>query len=210
MTEQEQREERGRRYCQLMGELKLRLWHIGRRVRTPDESFTAENEAVIELELVMLQLRKVLELIAFASLLVNKEAVAAQRADFANMQKAKRILSALEKINPHFFPRAVTISTLEPGRHHIDFRQGDDMFTKDEFAPLFDACSTVLHVMNPFADHMPVVLGRPVDEWAQRIRTLLGMHMIVLSSKQRLLVDMLEWEHAEVRLSQMEAKPLPR
>src|SRR5438132_13869194 len=59
---------------------------------------------VFDIELVFVQLRKVLELIAFASLTANKAKYSAAHATFAEHWKAKLMLKELEKVNPEFYP----------------------------------------------------------------------------------------------------------
>ena len=66
------------------------------RVTTGDETFN--------IELVFVQLRKTLELIAFASLTTNKQKYSAAYANFATHWRVKDTLKALEKINPDFYP----------------------------------------------------------------------------------------------------------
>ncbi len=58
-----------------------------------------------EVELVFVQLRKVLELIAFGSLIANKEKYSAAHEKFATHWKANRMLEELAKINPSFYPQ---------------------------------------------------------------------------------------------------------
>ena len=55
-------------------------------------------------ELTFVQFRKVLELIAFASLTANREKYAQAYADFERDGRAKRILEKIEKLNPDFYP----------------------------------------------------------------------------------------------------------
>src|ERR1700731_738919 len=61
----------------------------------------------IDKELVFLQLRKILELLAFASLTANREKYAAAHKKFATFWRAKDMLQDLEKVNPDFYPRPV-------------------------------------------------------------------------------------------------------
>lgn len=55
-------------------------------------------------ELVFVQLRKILELIAFSSLTANKEKYAAAHEKFATHWKAKAMLDSIEELNPHSIP----------------------------------------------------------------------------------------------------------
>jgi hypothetical protein len=55
-------------------------------------------------ELIFLQFRKVLELIAFASLTANRVKYSAAHARFAEHWRAKDMLKELAKVNPDFYP----------------------------------------------------------------------------------------------------------
>jgi hypothetical protein len=55
-------------------------------------------------ELIFLQLRKTLELIAFASRSANKTAYSAVHKKFASHWRAKAMLDTLEKVNPDYYP----------------------------------------------------------------------------------------------------------
>src|ERR1700694_3086237 len=75
---------------------------------------------VFDIELVFLQLRKVLELVAFASLTANKEKYSLAHAEFTEHWKAKRMLQELAKINPDFYPIPVAPPVLQPdGIRHL-------------------------------------------------------------------------------------------
>jgi hypothetical protein len=66
---------------------------------------------VFDQELVFLQLRKILELVAFASLTANREKYSAAHKKVATFWRAKDMLQDLEKINPRFLPHAYTAAT---------------------------------------------------------------------------------------------------
>ena len=55
-------------------------------------------------EFIFLQFRKVLELIAFASLAANKEFLFRRSQKFSQHWKAKSMLEELAKVNPQFYP----------------------------------------------------------------------------------------------------------
>jgi len=101
-------------------------------------------------EVIFLQLRKVLELIAFASLAANKDAYATAYPTFAEDWKAKRILEKIGELNPDFYPMALDEpQEIAPGRKHFD-RPATGFLTKDEFVTLYQAASEVLHTRNPY------------------------------------------------------------
>jgi len=90
-------------YCDLMEEIK-------RRIEVIDVLRSADFQSlprIAKVESIALQFRKILELIAMGSLVANREALASASNSFASEWNAKRILAAIHKVNPDFYPRAV-------------------------------------------------------------------------------------------------------
>jgi hypothetical protein len=133
---------------------------------------------IFDIELVFLQLRKCLELIAFASLIANKDKYSAAHASFASHWRAKAMLDCIEKVNPDFYPIALEIpKVLDNGVKHCD-RIPDGFLTKTEFELLYDKSSEILHSRNPFTTKDPVVqLRYSTKEWVSRIQRLLALHV---------------------------------
>jgi hypothetical protein len=132
-------------------------------------------------ELVFLQFRKTLELMAFASLAAHKAEYSAVHANFAKHWRAKAMLAALEKVNPDFYPVALDpFEVLPSGVKHFP-RPTDGFLTKADFISLYDASSEVLHSRNPFTEKDPTIaIGYGLPEWVARIQRLLGLHMVQL------------------------------
>lgn len=135
---------------------------------------------VIDKELVFLQLRKMLELIAFASLTANKAKYNAAYKKLTTVWNAKEMLRNLVKINPEFYPLPVQPPQLQAdGTKH--FGAVDSFLTKDDFVSLYDVASTFLHVGNPFGNADPVIKMRyNVKQWLERIQALLKLHVVRL------------------------------
>ena len=133
---------------------------------------------VFDIELVFLQISKCLELIAFASLIANKDKYSAAYTNFASHWKAKGMLECIEKLNPDFYPLPVQQpKVLANGVKHLDF-VSDGFLTRSEFVTLYEKSSEILHSRNPFTAKDPVVkLGYSTKEWVSRIKTLLKLHL---------------------------------
>src|SRR5689334_20024719 len=81
--------------------------------------------------------RKVLELIAFASLAANKSLYAQKHKNFDSHWKAVKMLEALEKINPDFYPKPVgNLVKKEGGGLHLPSKPGGYL-TRDDFVELY-------------------------------------------------------------------------
>jgi hypothetical protein len=136
---------------------------------------------VFDKELVFIQLRKALELIAFSSLIANEKQYSAAHANFAQHWRAKDMLKAVEKLNADFYPVAIQKpKVLANGTKYVALVL-DGFLTKDDFVFLYDACSEFMHTKNPFGTADPVVrLRYSVRQWAERILNLISLHFVHL------------------------------
>jgi hypothetical protein len=176
-------------YAKCMNEIKRRTDAIFAILRGPHSTLYP----MTNIEFVCLQIRKVLELIALASLASHKEEFAKQHQKFAEMWRAKKILEDLEKLNPNFYP--------VPTEQILDPKTGDVVatkqiskpyLTKEDFIAVYQKCSTMLHAENPFGPpkNLPEIeTGIPI--WTQKIINLLQHHQAqLLSGKHQLWVVM--------------------
>lgn len=162
-------------YCSCMEDVKRRLAVVNTMAK---RSLTIGSED-FDYEFVALQLRKSLELIAFASMTANKKLYAKAHANFANHWKAKTMLSSLDRIHLGFYPQPIFLDHVkESGAKHFDHVK-DGYLTKDDFVTLYDLCSEVLHTWNPFTSKKRYIdFKRSVSEWSQRITRLLKLHLM--------------------------------
>lgn len=133
-------------------------------------------------ESISLQIRKILELIALASMAANRSEYAKHRRHFYTDWNAKRILETLKKANPKFYPK--------PNRQVVNRETGSvdsleditsGFLTENEFVALFDVCSEILHADNPFSrTQHPEAFLASVPAWIEKIRILLNHHTIQL------------------------------
>jgi hypothetical protein len=131
-------------------------------------------------EHIALQFRKMLELIAFASLAANKQRYAEAHAEFASHWNAKRLLANLKAINAEFYPRPIELKKPRPEvGFGFDFVTSG-FLTQDEFIELYQHTSVALHVRNPFKPELDWSFGYSIDEWINRIIMLMRLHQIKL------------------------------
>ena len=145
-------------------------------------------------ESVALQIRKILELIALASLAANRSEYAKRRREFWKDWRAKSILTTLQKANPHFYPK--------PNKQVVDQETGrvvslqditSGFLTKDDYIDLLNACSEILHADNPFAQKKdPRAFLKSVPTWMEKIRRLLNHHTIQLIDDNKQLWVMMK------------------
>jgi hypothetical protein len=167
-------------YCNCMTELLQRTTLIrsvfARRVTTGYDP--------ADREIVFLQFRKVLELVAFGSLVANKDEYSKVRASFAKEWRAKDMLQQLEKVNPNFYPLPLALASTiadASGRkvHHLE-PLTDRFLTKDDFVELYDYCGDFLHAQNPFKMRTRINVRLAPKAWLSRIEQLVKLHQAQL------------------------------
>lgn len=187
-----------------MGEVKYRLLHI----EMLSKSFVSVGgkmygDQVFVYEAMCLQLRKILELIAFSTLVANKQSIEPVLTDFGNYWRAKAILKKVATINPHFFP---TPARVERDKEIVRIESGPDpeTFSLEDFEGLYDACSEVIHSSNPYSEKPVTPIARSFGAWVYRIRKLLKTHIVYLTRDDIQFVDMLDWDDGIVSIVHFE------
>lgn len=187
-------------YCSALDEIRARLTVV-RRVCRQDVTLGAEQ---FDYEIVAVNLRKILEHVAFGTLTANQSAYEAAHNDVQRVWRAKQLLERLEKIHKDFFPHplAAPLIRYEHGRRHLHF---DDLasgfLTRAEFVELYDACSQVIHSKNPFSGATGINFIRHPLEWADRINQLLAFHRFRLAGFPQLWMGELEGPDGKAHVS---------
>ncbi len=159
-------------YCRQMEEVKNRVALVCSVVdgsRSIGEGF--------DVELVCVQVRKILELIAFALLTANKIRYATTDKNFTRKWNAKKLLEDLKKLHPGCYPCPVYLDDQEEPGAILIKKLKDGFLTQAEFVYLYDKCSAVIHTRNPFSTReITINFGRSIAEWVVRIQKLLSEH----------------------------------
>jgi hypothetical protein len=168
-----------KKYASMMWECRYRVETL--RDFTSGKTHCTYLQATIEAE--ALQLRKLLELIAFSSLVSYQEAYRSVRSDIAKDWHAARILRKIEGINPEFYP--VPIDGYN--RKGWNRLQGGYL-TRKQFERLYDKCGAMLHSQNPFSKgKSSLAFHKKVPEYLSRIETLLSEHLVELAESRELI-----------------------
>ncbi len=132
-----------------------------------------------------LQFRKILELIAMGSLIVNNEVYSQAHQNFEKHWNARRIVESLEQLNPDFYPQP--LDEKYQGKDLVDKKDG--FLTKDNFIELYRICGALLHTDNPYgtATDYEYHRGR-IRDWIALITGLLSNHKIKLLDDPNLYV----------------------
>ena len=159
-------------------------------------------------ESMCLQIRKVLELIALASLVANKSEYEKHRKNFQRDWNAKRILETLDKANPKFYPQpSKQVISSETGRVVEVKSIMSGHLTRTDYEELYDKCSDILHASNPFSTAQQEIQSflDSVPEWVEKIRVLLNHHqMQLIDEKSQLWVLMQAKDDGKVHVYEFE------
>ena len=184
------------KYAALMKEVKLRVEVI--------QSFQSGRSGVPYLpptiECIYLQIRKILELVAFGSLIANKQAYVQAYSNFSKTWNAELLLRDLSRINANFYPRAIfEVPSAVPGVVN-DFKDRDDALTEVDFIKIYKKCGAILHAANPYGSIVDIDYYKShASEWVNKIVNLLNSHVIRLLDETRFyLVHMKEDKDDEV------------
>jgi len=185
-------------YCNVMEEIKRRIsvvWSfLDGKSSTTYKATTVESTC--------LQVRKILELIALASVVANKAEFAAQNEKFAKLWNAKMILNDLERLNPQFYPRPIKeVPSVRPGVKNDIQDLTEGFLTKDDFLKVYEKCGAIMHSDNPYGRKTDYwYYDTSIPEWVEKIRVLLNAHAIHLMNDEKLyLVHMQEAKDNKVR-----------
>ena len=166
------------RYADCMEEIKMRTTVVDGFLTGKCHAMYFQTTA----ESISLQIRKILELIALASLVANKSEYQKHRRNFHRDWNGKRILETLDIANPNFYPKP-TEQVLDQTTGKVvsleDITSG--FLTKNDFIRLYDRCGGILHADNPFSPRRDIQsFLDSVPGWMGRIMRLLNHHVIQL------------------------------
>lgn len=138
---------------------------------------------VFDIENICLKIRKLLELIAMSSLIMNKEAFEKAEKSFKTMWNAKLILKDIKRIHPQFFPMSIsgTLSKNKNGSWVMD-EINHKPLTEETFCKIYDKCGAALHIPNPFSENENLFheLGEKIPMWLDQIYLTMENHMVFL------------------------------
>ena len=195
-------------YCSKMEEIKLRMEVV-------DFFMTGKGHALYQpstIETICLQIRKILELIAFSSLIVNETEYSKIHSDFTQHWNAKKLINNLKKINPDFYPVPILEipSKIQGITSQWEYIK-DGFLTTKEFIDTYEKCGSIMHIRNPFRPNIDYELySKKITYWTQKIIKLLDTHFINFTKdKGFYLIHMSEAQDKKVHWYRFEAHKIP-
>jgi hypothetical protein len=147
-------------------------------------------------------IRKVFELIAFATLAANRAQYSVVYRDFAEDWEAAKLLKNLQRINPDFYPHPVVeVLSGEPGIRCSLIPREQDYLTQSELIEAHGRCGGLMHTANPFAEPIDYAFFMGCFPlWRTKIMNLLNIHQVqLLGDSGFYFVHMKEQGHDQVR-----------
>ena len=160
-------------YCDLMEEVKARVEAINQLKAMP--GITIRNRV----ESICLQLRMLLELIVFSSLVSNKDVWQRSQKELQSSHDISKKLRELKRLHPDFYPSPVDLSGSVPGGEPVHRTAG--FLTEDKLIEVYGRLGNILHADNP--------LGKVTDYrffmdsvpgWMSEVMNLLESHKVYL------------------------------
>ncbi|MYC07798.1 MAG: hypothetical protein F4X57_11625 [Chloroflexi bacterium] len=160
-------------YCDLMEEVKDRIESINQLMELPGITIQTRVESIC------LQLRMLLELIVFSSLVSNKDVWQRSQKELKSSQDISKKLRELKRLHPNFYPRAVDLEAGLRGAEPRDRQEG--FLSEDKLTEVYGRLGNILHAENP--------LGRETDyryfidavpEWLSQVTSLMEYHKVYL------------------------------
>jgi hypothetical protein len=165
-------------YVLLLEEVKKRQFAVGTYLDGTRSGIFPATTA----ESVGLQFRKIFELIAFGSLLMNLEAYSQAFPDYRSNWELSKIVKNLKKVNPLYYPKPIVEKrSLRPGIK-ANFRDRKaDFLSAQELVEAHGKCGDLLHSRNPFKPEMNYEsFWKLFPRWNQRVVNLLTSHTMTV------------------------------
>jgi hypothetical protein len=181
------------KYLALIEEIKLRVKAIDGLLANAN----SDSPQFISIESIGLQFRKVLELIAFSSLISNKVVYTAAYDDFSKTWNAELLMKDLERVNPDFYPQPViehrnpevgVTAMLEPMK--------SGFLTLKAFVKVYKKCGALVHASNPNGSKLDYKFySSRFPIWREEIVNLLKSHRIRLTGSESFYLIHAEERH---------------
>ncbi len=175
-----------KKYAKAMGEVNFRIKSVA--ILYEHSKILPKIPEPIIIESAALQLRKVLELIAFALLVADELIYSKNSKNIDKEWHPLKIIKQMEKINHNFYP--VPLVCEETNQTWIE--RTNNYLTKDKFAKVYKKCGDILHRCNPLKELLSnEYFQRKADfiyECSKNIINLLEIHKIQLVNESMIWV----------------------
>ena len=160
-------------YCDLMEEVKSRVESINQLMEMPGITIRTRVESIC------LQLRMLLELIVFSSLVSNKDVWQRSQKELQSSQNISRKLRELKRLHSNFYPIPVKLDGEAVGGEPTD--RTDGFLSEDKLIEVYGRLGNILHAENPLGKETDYrFFIDSVPGWLSEIMNLLEYHKVYL------------------------------
>ena len=160
-------------YCSLMEEVKSRVESINRLMAMPGITIQTRVESVC------LQLRMLLELIVFSSMVSNKDVWRKSRKELQGSQDISKKVRELNRLHPKFYPKPVDLEASAPGEEPVDRTEG--FLNEGRLIEVYGRLGNILHAENPLGKETDFrFFIDAVPGWLSEVINLLECHKVYL------------------------------
>ncbi len=102
-------------------------------------------------ELILIQVRKIIELIALSAVVANEEEYKKVKSNLEKLWNAKAIIKELDVINPRYYPKPIVLQCWNGDPNNTRTQPIESGFLKrEELLNIYANCGGLLHAENPF------------------------------------------------------------
>ena len=160
-------------YCDLMEEVKSKVESINQLMQMSGIAIRTRVESIC------LQLRMLLELIVFSSLVSNKDVWRRSQKDLQSAQDISKKLKELKRLHPNFYPRPADLEASPPGEAPVDRTEG--FLSEDKLIEVYGRLGNILHAENPLGKETDYrFFIDAVPGWLAEVMNLLECHKVYL------------------------------
>lgn len=160
-------------YCDLMKEVKSKVESINQLIEVTGLPIRTRVESIC------LQLRMLVELIVFSSLVSNKDVWQKSKKELQSSQDIGKKLRELKRLHPKFYPKPVDLRTSGSGKEPSDLTEG--FLNEDKLIKVYGRLGNILHAENPLGkgtDYQFFIDAVP--GWISEVKNLLDCHKVYL------------------------------
>lgn len=160
-------------YCDLMEQVKSRVVSINQLLEMPGITLRTRVESA------SLQLRMLLELIVFSSLVSNKDVWQRSQKELQSSQDMSKKLKELKRLHPRFYPTPVDQRECTSEDEPAERREG--FLSEDELIKVYGRLGNILHAKNPMGKQTDYrYFMDEVPKWIYQVQNLLACHKVYL------------------------------
>ena len=160
-------------YCDLMEEVKSRVESINQLMDVAGITLRTRVESIC------LQLRMLLELIVFSSLVSNKDVWQRSQKELQSSQDTSKKLRELKRLHPNFYPTPVKLRESTAGTEPDD--RTDGFLSEDKLIEVYGRLGNILHAENPMGRETDYrIFIDAVPGWVSEVMNLLECHKVYL------------------------------